>query len=78
MAILNHSYHSPEYIAQALEEYESICITNAISWMFSQLTGEWEEDKAEWMKNIYPDLLLERFANEYELLTKDRSHDLYD
>jgi len=77
MALLNDQYR-PEYTAQALEEYESICITNAISWMFPQLTGEWEEDKAEWMKNLYPDLLLERFANEYESLTKNRSHDLYD
>ena len=73
----NQFEYRPEYIAQALEEYESICITGAISWMFPQLTGEWEEDKAEWMKDIYPDLLLERFANEYKSLTKNRSHDLH-
>ena len=77
MALLINQY-SPEYIAQALEEYESVCITGAIDWMFPQLTGEWEEDKAVWLKDIYPDLLLERFANEYESLTKNRSHDLYD
>lgn len=75
MAILNQSCHSSEYIAQALEEYESICITGAISWMFPQLTGEWEEDQMQWMKDIYPDLLLARFADEYELLTKDRSRE---
>lgn len=77
MALLTDQYR-PEYIAQALEEYESICITGAISWMFPQLTGEWEEDQMQWMKDIYPELLLERFANQYEDLTKDRSHDLYD
>lgn len=77
MALLTDQYR-PEYITQALEEYESICITGAISWMFPQLTGEWEEDQMQWMKDIYPDLLLERFANQYEDLTKDRSHDLYD
>jgi hypothetical protein len=75
MAILNQSCHNPEYIAQALEEYESICITGAISWMFPQLTGEWEEDQMQWMKDIYPDLLLERFANQYEDLTKDRTYE---